>query len=431
MKAVLIFIYTLLISTHLIAQSPTPGKAQTKPVALVGGTAHLGNGQVIENAVVAFENGKLTLVAAAASATFNRTGYEVIDVSGNHVYPGLIAPDTKLGLEEIAAVRATLDYRETGAINPNVRSLIAYNTDSEVIPTTRANGVLMAQIVPQGGLISGTSALVGLDAWNWEDAAIKEDGIHLYWPAMFVAGGIWYDPEPIKKNEGHTKILEELNRTLADALAYSQIKNPSPANLKLEAMKGLFDGSKNLYIHAYYGKEIIEGVQFAKNNGVKKVVVVGGEDAWMVVDFLKEHKVAVILNELHRLPTRPEDDVDLPFKLPAMLSKAGILVGLSYPGETRNYTNLPFLAGTAAAHGLSKEEALSMVTLNNARILGIENQVGTLENGKDATLIVSSGDLLDVRTNDVTHAFIQGRPVVLDNKHRRLFKRFDDKYSTK
>jgi hypothetical protein len=115
--------------------------------------------------------------------------------------------------------------------------------------------VLLAQIVPQGGLISGTSALVSLDAWNWEDAAIKEDGVHLYWPAMFVAGGIWYDPEPIKKNEAHTKILDELNRTFADALAYSQIKNPSPVNLKLEAMRGLFDGSKNLYIHAIMAKK--------------------------------------------------------------------------------------------------------------------------------------------------------------------------------
>jgi hypothetical protein len=164
---------------------------------------------------------------------------------------------------------------------------------------------------------------------------------------------------------------------------------------------------------------------------VKKVVIVGGEDAWMAIDFLKEHNVAVILNELHRLPTRPEDDVDLPFKLPAMLSKAGILVGLSYPGETRNYTNLPFLAGTAAAHGLSKEEALSLITLNNAKILGIDHQVGTLEKGKDATLVVSTGDLLDVRTNNVIHAFIQGRPVLLDNKHKRLFKRFDDKYQSR
>jgi rhodanese-related sulfurtransferase len=431
MKALLILLYTLFISIQLIAQPPTPGKVQTKPIALVGGTAHLGNGQLIENAVVAFENGKLTMVAPAVNGNFNRSGYEIIDISGKHVYPGLIAPDTKLGLEEIAAVRSTRDYYEAGAINPNVRALIAYNTDSELIPTTRANGVLIAQVVPQGGVISGTSALVGLDAWNWEDANIKEDGIHLNWPAMFVAGGIWYDPEPIKKNEQHTKIMDELSRTFADALAYSQIKNPSPANLKLESMRGLFDGSKNLYVHANYGKEIIEGVQFAKNHGVKKVVIIGGEDAWMAIDFLKEHNVAVILNELHRLPTRPEDDVDLPFKLPAMLSKAGILVGLSYPGETKNYTNLAFQAGTAAAYGLNKEEALSLVTLNNARILGIENQAGTLEKGKDATLVVSSSDLLDVRTNDVTYAFIQGRPVVLDNKHKRLFKRFDDKYQSR
>ncbi|MDO1446210.1 amidohydrolase family protein [Rhodocytophaga aerolata] len=431
MRALFTFIYCIFISIHLIAQPPTPGKPQVKAVALVGGTAHLGNGQVIENAIIAFENGKLTIVASAATANFDRSGYDIIDVSGKHIYPGLIAPNTRLGLDEVSAVRATRDFSEVGGINPNVRSLIAYNTDSELIPTTRANGVLIAQVVPQGGLVTGTSALVKLDAWNWEDAAVKEDGIHLNWPAMFVAGGIWYDPEPIKKNEGHPKILDELSRTFADALAYSQVKNPSPANLKLESMRGLFDGSKNLYIHANYGKEIIEGVQFAKIHGVKKVVIMGGEDAWMVVDFLKENNVAVIVSELHRLPTRPEDDVDLPFKLPAMLSKAGILVGLSYPGETKNYTNLAFMAGTAAGYGLSKEEALTLVTANNAKILGIDNQAGTLEKGKDATLVVSSGDLLDMRTNDVTYAFIQGRQIVLDNKHKRLFKRFDEKYSTK
>jgi imidazolonepropionase-like amidohydrolase len=161
---------------------------------------------------------------------------------------------------------------------------------------------------------------------------------------------------------------------------------------------------------------------------VKKVVIVGGADAWMVVDYLKENNIPVLLTSLHRLPARAEDDVDQPFKMPQLLSQAGILVGLSYDGEPMQTRNLPFLAGTAAAYGLPKEEALKLITLNNARILGIEQQVGTIEIGKDATIVVSAGDVLDMRNNDVTHAFIQGRQIDVDDKHKRLYKRFSDKY---
>lgn len=424
----LIFIAT--ISLTAFAQPPAPAKKQSKPVILVGGTIHVGNGQVIQKGVITFENGKITAVSEASPANMDGSKNEIIDVSGKHVYPGLIAPNSTLGLDEISAVRSTIDYREVGAMNPNVRSLIAYNSDSDIIPTTRSNGVLLAQVVPQGGIISGSSSVVQLDAWNWEDAAFKaEDGIHLNWPAMFTQGGSWLEPEPIKKSEQRTKILQELDRTFVDALAYSQVKNVAPANLKLESMRGLFDGSKNLYIHASYGKEIIEGIQFAKGHGVKNVVIVGGEDAWMAIDYLKENKVGVLLSSLHRLPTRVEDDVDLPFKLPALLSQAGIIVGLSYDAGPMQLRNLPFLAGTAAGYGLSKEDALKLVTSNTAKILGIDATTGTLEKGKDATLVVSSGDLLDMRTNQVTHAFIQGRQIILDDKHKRLYKRFSEKYA--
>lgn len=428
MKYILLLI-SIIISSLTFAQPPSPAKPQAKPVVLVGGTAHLGNGQVIQHAVIAFENGKITEVSEATSTTINRPGSEVIDISGKHVYPGLIAPNTSLGLREVGAVRATNDYYETGAINPNVRSLIAFNTDSELIPTVRANGVLLSQATPEGGVVSGTSSIVQLDAWNWEDAAFKkDDGIHLNWPAMFEQGGIWYNLEPIKKNEQRNKILEELKRTFTDAMAYSQIKNPETVNLKLESMRGLFDGNKTLFVHADFGKEIIESIQFAKAYGVKKVVIIGGADAWMVVDYLKENNIPVLLTTLHRLPTRVEDDVDLPFKMPQLLTQAGILVGLSYDGEPMQTRNLPFLAGTAAAYGLPKEEALTLITLNNARILGIEQQAGSIEKGKDATLVVSNGDLLDMRTNDVTHAFIGGRQIILDDKQKRLYKRFSEKY---
>lgn len=425
----LLLLAFLFLSIPTFAQPPAVAKPQTKPVVLVGGTAHVGNGQVIENAVIAFDKGKLTAIAAGSNV--DRNAAEVIDITGKHVYPGLIAPNTQIGLNEISAVKATQDNTETGEINANVRSLVAYNTDSEHIPVTRSNGVLLVQIVPDGGVVSGTSSVVQLDAWNWEDAAYrKDDGMHLSWPALFSQVS-FFEPGPAKKNEKRNEILNELNQAFNDGMAYAQLKNQNPVNLKLEAMRGLYDGTKTLFIRADYGKEIMEAVQFAQAHGVKKVAIVGASDAWMITDFLKENNVSVVLNALHRLPSRTEEDVDMPFKLPAILHKAGIVVGITYDGAPMQLRNLPFLAGQASGHGLSKEEALMLVTANNAKILGIDQRTGTLEVGKDANIVVSSGDLLDMRTNDVTHAFIQGRNVSLDNKQKRLYKRFSDKYDTK
>ncbi len=430
MKKIFIPLITLLAAAKLYAQPPVVAKPQAKPIALVGGMAHLGSGQIIGNSVITFENGKITEVAEAGRVNPDPSRYEVIDVSGKHIYPGLIAPNSSIGLVEIGSVRATQDNTETGVVNSNVRSLVSYNTDSELIPVTRANGILLAQATPEGAVVSGTSSVVQFDAWNWEDAAYrKDDGLHVNWPAYFASAGRGEEAAgPAKKNEKRDAILQELDRTFTDGLAYSQIKNPVPVNLKLEAMRGLYDGSKTLFVRADYGKEIIEGVQFARAHGVKKVVVVGATDAWMVVDFLKENNVPVILNALHRLPSREEEDVDMPYKLPALLHKAGVLVGLAYGEQPMQLRNLPFIAGNAAGYGLTKEEALMLVTANNAKILGIEGRTGTLAVGKDANIVVSSGDLLDMRTNDVTHAFISGRQISLDNKHKRLYGRFSAKY---
>lgn len=425
MKKTYLLLIALIISGIAAAQPPAVAKAQAKAMALKGGIIHVGNGQVIENGVVVFNKGIITAIGNAQTATGDA---EVTDVTGKHIYPGIIAPNTRLGLDEIGAVKATQDNTETGLVNPNIRALVSYNTDSEHIPITRDNGVLLAQTVPEGGVVSGTSSVVQLDGWNWEDAAYrKDDGVWLNWPNMFAMGG-FFNPGPTKKNEKRGEILDELDRTFKDALAYAQVKNPSPINLKLSAMKGLYDGSKTLFVRADYAKEIVEAVNFAKSHQVKKYVVVGGADAYMILDFLKENSVPVLLNSLHRLPSRPEEDVDMPYKLASVLHKAGILTGISYEGQPYNYRNLPFIAGQTAGHGLTKEEALQTVTLNNARILGINARTGTLETGKDANIVVSSGDLLDMRTNNVTHAFIQGRQLTLDDKQKRLYKRFSDKY---
>ncbi|GAB3899561.1 amidohydrolase [Larkinella knui] len=418
----------LLASLSGFAQNPAPAGPQVRAIALTGATIHVGNGQVITNGVILFDKGIITAVGDGNTPT---NGAEVISVAGKHVYPGLISPAATVGLQEFASVRATLDYQETGALNPNVRALIAYNTDSEVIPTIRNNGLLMTQAVPDGGVIAGSSSVMHTDGWNWEDAVLKaDDGLWLNWPGYF-ARSFDFDTFAVslKKNEQQQDGINALTATFSDARAYADLKNPAPKNLKLEAMKGLFDGSKCLYIRASYGKDIIEAIKFARQMGVRKPVIVGAEDAGRVVDFLKENNVPVILGAMHRLPTLQDEDVYLPYKLPGLLQKAGVLVSLSYDGEWWRTRNLPFQAGTAAGFsGIDKEEALKMITSNTARIMGIDNVVGTLEKGKHATLVVSKGDLLDMRTNVIEHAFIQGRHLNLDDKHKRLYHMYREKY---
>lgn len=433
MKKLLISIFTL-ASLMSYGQNPAPAKPQTKTIALMGGTVHVGTGQVIPNGVVLFTNGVITNVVDGTLVKLNLTDVEVIDVSGKHIYPGIISPASTVGLQETGAVRATVDKQEIGILNPNIRSLIAYNTDSEIIPTIRNNGVLLTQAMPQGGTISGSSSVMMADGWNWEDAALKkDDGIWLNWPTYFSNEFNFEDFTTIvRKNEKRGPAIEALQATFADAKAYAAAPTPATMNLKLEAMRGLFSGKQNLYIRADYGKDIIEAVTFARAMGVPKVVIVGGEESNRVLPFLKENSVPVILSALHRLPNREDEDVDLPYRMPGILQKAGILVSLSYADEWWRTRNLPFLAGTAAGFGVTDhEEALKMVTSNTAKILGIDNLVGTLEKGKQATLFVSAGDALDMRTNVIEQVFMQGRKVNLDDRHKRLYKTYKDKYEQK
>jgi imidazolonepropionase-like amidohydrolase len=216
----------------------------------------------------------------------------------------------------------------------------------------------------------------------------------------------------------------------SEASAYRQQPASRKENLRLTSLAGLFDGSKTLYIHADYGKELVESVRFAKRLGVQKVTLVGARDAWMMLDFLKQNDVAVVLSRIHALPRREGDDYDLPYKLPSLLQQAGVRFCLDYEGdqETSGSRNLAFIAGTAAGHGLTKEQALTAITLSPARILGLDKDYGSLEAGKSATLVVSQGDLLDMRTNNVTRAFIDGRAFQLTTKQTYLRDKFKGKY---
>lgn len=433
-------IFSLLILTALVinasAQVPAVAPAQKKPVMLVGGTIHTGTGQVIENGLIAFTSGKISWVGKASESKIDKSGYEIIDITGKQVYPGLIFPSTSLGLTEIGSgVDVANDTRELGDLNPDVRAIAAYNTDSHVIPVIRSNGILIAQIVPQGTLLPGTSSVVQLDAWNWKDAAYRMDnGLLLGWPRRSAAAGRQGAAMQAMMGQATTssydRNVEMLEKIFSDAVAYAALEKPENTNLRLEAMKGLFDGSKTLFVSSTEAKGIIAAISFAKRYGVKKIVLAGaGETAWMVKDFLKENNIPVILNNPLSLPATDESDIRLPFKLAAMFSKEGILVGVTY--STQAYGNLPFAAGQTVAYGLTKEEALATVTLNNAKILGIDDVTGSLEAGKDANIVVSTGDILDMPTNNIELAFITGRNINLDNKHKQLQRRFQEKYADK
>lgn len=431
MKRLSYILFALLTTFVANAQVPQPVAPQQKPVLLMNGVAHIGNGEVIENSVVAFENGKITMVGDARTVRLDMSRFEVINIEGKHVYPGLILPNTPLGLEDISAVRATLDYEEVGDLNPNVRALVAYNTDSEVIPTLRFNGILLAQATPQGGVIAGSSSLMMLEGWNWEDAVYKaDDGIHVYWPNKNLNPRWWLGETETRPNPNYQLAIDQLTTFFADARAYRDLPGPSVVNLKLEAIKGVFSGEKKVYLHANRRTEILEGLQFLKRNEAAGIVLVGATDAQYAIPYLKEHNIPVLVDNVHRLPGREDEHYDLPYRLPAILHQAGITVGLTYEG-LHNSRNLPFFAGTVAAYsGISKEEALKMITSNPASILGIGDVAGTLEQGKDAHIVVSEGDLLDMRTSVVTHAFILGRQVNLDGKQQMLYERFKEKYES-
>lgn len=427
----IISLFSLLIIQDNFSEAQTISPTTKQSAVLItGGTVHVGNGVVFENGIVAFENGKLTIVGDLSSVRVDRTRFEeVIDATGKHVYPGFILPLTTLGLRELDAVRASLDYEETGRLNPHVRALVAYNTDSDIIPTIRSNGILTAQVVMEGGLVSGTSSVVMADAWDWEEAALRvDDGIHIHWPDMFTYHA---ETHRLKKNEDREKSLQELEKLFDDSRAYSETEQP--VNLKLGAMKGLFDGSKTAYLHADYVKEMIEGIEFLKSHGVQKVVLAGGRDSWQIVDYLKKNDIAVILSRVHALPAREEDDVQLSKKIPTLLQKAGVLYCLSYTGDmgVMGSRNLPFTAGTTVVYGLEKEEALQSITLNAAKVLGIDSRTGSLETGKDATLFISAGDALNIQGNNIEAAFIEGRKINLDNKQKQLYKEYSIKYGLK
>lgn len=425
-KLYITFTAALLLGITTTWAQQTPGDKQTEAITITGATAHIGNGSVIENSVIVLENGTITAIGANVP-----TKGKVINAQGKHVYPGMIAPGKSLGLIEVNAVRASNDSDELGEMIPHIRSIIAYNAESKVVESMRPNGVLLAQTTPQGGRISGTSSIVQFDAWNWEDAAVKvDDGVHLNWPNSFRRGRWWMgEPRGWQPNKDYSEQLNKVDAFIKQSKAYGKAAADSK-NEAMQAMQGLFDGSKRLYVYAQGEKEIIDAVTTAKANGITHVVIVGGYESHKIIPFLKQHNVPVLVRQTHTLPYRADDDYDMPYKLPKLLVDGGLLVGIQNSAASNFQTrNLPFYAGQVVGQGLDKEQALSLVTLNTANILGIGDRYGSLETGKSATLFISEGDALDMRTNQLTHAFIDGREVSLETHQTELWKRYSKKYS--
>ncbi|SES27832.1 amidohydrolase family protein [Pedobacter rhizosphaerae] len=408
----------------------SPAKKQSKTIAITGATIHVGNGTVIENGTILFGSGKI--ISVRADGQVPQDDVVRINASGKHIYPGFIAATTNLGLTEIEAVKATLDFQEIGDFNSHIRSIVAYNTDSKVPATLRSNGILMAQTTPQGGVIAGSSSVVQLDAWNWEDAALRiDDAMHMTWPVTPRVrpgfGGFGrptVSPEVLA--ERTQAAINQLSSFFAEAKAYTEMGKPETINTRFEAMRKVFSGQERLFITADSQKDIVAAVNFAKKFGITPVIA-GADEAYLIIDFLKENNISLLIKQPHALPGNNDDDVNMPYKNAAVLANAGLNVVLSIDGYWQQ-RNLPFMAGTATAWGLDKEKALSTITLNAAKVMGVDKTTGSIEAGKDATFFVSAGDALDMRTNKVEQAFIQGRDINLDNLHKQLDKKFSDKY---
>ncbi len=414
-------------SLPMTLAAQTPAAAQSGPIALVGATLHLGNGEVVESGGIVFADGRITAVGPAADMSIP-TNATRIEVNGQHVYPGFILMGSDLGLVEVGAVRATQDSRELGQLNPNIRSADAYNVDSALLPVTRFNGVLSAQIAPQGGLISGRSSVMQLDAWTPEEAIIRaDDGVWLNWPSVRSAE---FDFSTFSvnmiDNENYGQQLGELEDLFAQAASYRA--DGAERNIKLEALGDVLSGQARLYVRTELAADFEAAMEFAQRHAIRSLAWVGAAEAEELTALLAERRIPVILSSTHRNPLYADSPFDQPFRTAARLHQAGVVVAIAHQG-TMNARNLAFQAGTARAYGVPDAQALAMITSVPAQLLGLQDELGTLKIGARATLFVSAGDALDMAGNQLSHAFIDGRQINLRGRQQELFERYTERYT--
>jgi imidazolonepropionase-like amidohydrolase len=426
---------TALLSATLAAQATpnTPPPPQREPLLLRNATLHPVSGPAIANGSLLIEGGRITAIGGAELAA--PAGARTVDLGGRRVYPGMISADSSLGLAETRSVSASIDTTETGPLNPNARALVAVNADSELLPVTRGGGVLAALAVPEAGrtgLIAGTSALLQLEGWNWQDMALRpEVALHIAVPRLRLNSALFPgQPEARlaeirRSTEARLKLLDDAFES-AKAYALARAADAAtPIDTRWEAMRPVLPAApgatpaRPVFMHADDLAQIRFALDFAARHGLK-LVIVGGADSWRVADTLRERGVPVVIDGLQRLPLRRDDPPDALFTLPARLAAAGVRYCIADGGrDSSNARNLPFEAAAARAYGLPDDEALKAVTLYPAQILGIADQLGSLEVGKLANLFVADGDPLEPSTR-IERVFIQGREVELSDRQTKL-----------
>ena len=418
-----------LVASGIASANPNiPPPPQSEPILVTNAVIHTVSGATIDDGQMLFSDGR---IAALEEGGIVEPDARVIDLGGRHVYPGLIDAHTALGLVEIGAVRATVDVAEPGLVNPNVHTEVAVNPDSELIPVARANGVLAALSVPSGGLIRGSSAVIQLDGWTWEDMTLKAPvGMHIAWPVISIPGNVDADREE-QLREAREERIGAIEESLEAAAAYRTARESGErlsTDLRWDAMIPVLDGSLPVFAHVQDLAQIRHALHLADEYGLK-LILVGGADAWRVAELLAEREIPVIVSNVLRLPLRRWEDYDAAYTNPARLAQAGVTFSIATSGGTfaaGHVRDLPNEAAMAVAHGLDAGEALKAVTLYPARILGVDDRLGSLEVGKDATFIVTDGDPLDIRTQ-VERAFVQGREIDLSSRHTTLYEKYSER----
>lgn len=412
----------------LSAHDQIPGSPQRKPILIHGGTLHIGNGDVVKDGSILLVDGKIRSVGRQVDAPENTLP---VDATGHHVYPGLIESMSDLGLREISAVDVTVDHTEWGKDNPNVRAWVAVNPDSELIPVARAGGVLLAHVAPGGSFLQGQSALIALDGWTVKDMTVRAPtGMCIEWEALTPRGSD--DADTVKKREEKLKQLDDRFDQAERYGAAQTDQKTAATDVRLESLLPVLSGELPVIAQADSLAAIRSAVAYTQARQLR-LIVYGGYDAGGCVDLLKRYQIPVIIAGTYRLPRHRDDDYDASYTLPARLHAAGVTFAIAgeqpgYPGGASNVRNLPYHAGCAVAYGLDREAAVKAITLSPAKILGVEDRLGSLEAGKDATLIIVDGDVLE-STSNVQQAFIQGSRVDLGNRHRTLFEKYRRKYA--
>ena len=428
-------IFTLFLFSLGISNDQIPGEDQKRPIILKGGILHTVSTDIFEGYDILFSKGKIVRIEKNIMASPET---DVYDVFGKHIIPGYIAPITRIGLVEIGLVKQTRDFAERGSFNPNVKANVSYNPDSDLIPITRSNGVLVVNSVPAGGRISGQSSVMMLDGWTWEQATLKHpSGLHINWPSMRINYGANVKKSEKQQKEEIQKSIRDLDHMVRDVRAYFQrIKQRSriagerqKSDLRLESMIPFVVEKKKIFIHADEARQIKSAVEWAKKNDLK-IIIVGGSDSWRLTDLLVKNNIPVVIDQVEKIPTRRFEPIHLPYKLPFLLKQAGVqfclntIIGYPHDGNIRN---LPNEAMRAAAYGLDKSEALRSITLSTAEILGIDDMIGSLDIGKDATFFISETPPMEMNPK-ILMAFIQGKEVDLNNHQKMLYKKYQEKY---